>query len=185
MNKCINFLKYTVLILSTITAVGTFNASADTLSATGNTQSESVYAPNYGVFEYTAPDSLIKSVKLLDKFGFNSAVVSETLNLNSYQGSVIIFKPDVGGKALSYDDVFDALKKYMKPIKFSETDAIVVKNTPLSVNEGGAMIKQDYQVLFNGESAQGTQPFQIPEGGLALTVVKMNNGKLLLITTTP
>lgn len=47
------------------------------------------------------------------------------------------------------------------------------------------MIKQDYQVLFNGESAQGTQPFQIPEGGLALTVVKMNNGKLLLITTTP
>lgn len=180
-----NVLKSSALVFFISTAVGTFNAVADTLLVSNNTQSESVYAPNYGVFEYTSPDSLIKSVRLLDKFGFNSAVVSETLDLNSYQGSVLIFKPDVGGKALSYEDAFAALKKYMKPQKFSETDAIVVKNTPLSVNEGGAMIKQDYQVLFNGESTQGTQPFQIPSGGLALTVVKMNDGKLLLITTTP
>ncbi|EIK1334789.1 hypothetical protein LJV55_003229 [Salmonella enterica] len=183
MNKCMNVLKSSVFIL--FTTVCAFNAAADTLPASDNTQNESAHAPIYGVFEYTNQDSLIKSIRLLDKFGFNSAVVAETLDLNSYHGSVLVFKPGVGGKSLSYKDVFAALNKYMKPLKFSETDAIVVKNTPLSINEGGTMIKQNYKVLFNGEGAEATQPFQIPKGGLALTVVKMNDGKLLMITTTP
>lgn len=184
MKKCMNVLKSSVLILAAMTSVGSFNVAADTLPVSGNTQSESDYAPHYGIFEYTAPDSLIKSVRLLDKFGFNSAVVAETLDLNSNQGGVLIFKPDVGGKNLSYEDAFASLKKYMKPLKFSDTDVIVVKNTPLTINEGGTMIKQDYQVLFNGERVQATQPFHLPEGGLALTVVKINDDKLLLITTT-
>jgi hypothetical protein len=186
MNKYIGILKPSLLILFFSTATGTFNAAADTLPASSNVQSEGAYGgAHYGVFEYTDPDSIIKSVKLLNKFGFNTAVVAETLDLHSYQGSVIIFKPDIGGKALSYNDAFAALKQYMNQLKFSVNDAIVVKNTPLSVNEGGTMIKQNYQVLFNGEHAEATQPLHIPKGGLALTVVKMNDGKLLMITTTP
>jgi hypothetical protein len=45
--------------------------------------------------------------------------------------SVIIFKPAVSDKSLSYEDVFASLKKYMTP-EFKETDAIVIKNTPFS-----------------------------------------------------
>lgn len=186
MKNRINILKASALIVLLSISAATFNVAADTLQVSNNAHSEGAYGgAHYGIFEYTAPDSLIRSVKLLEKFGFNSAVVAETLDLNSYQGSIIIFRPDVGAKALSYEDAFAALNKYMKPLSFSDTDAIVIKNTPFSVNEGGTMIKQDYQVLFNGENAKATQPFQIPNGGLALTVVKMDNGKLLMITSTP
>nr|WDS96518.1 hypothetical protein VW1_00092 [Enterobacter sp.] len=186
MKNCMTVLKSSVLIFLLSTAFGTFNVVAETSTTFINSQSEDAYnGANYGFFEYTSSDALIKSVKILDKFGFNSAVVAETLDLNAYQGSVIIFKPDVGGKALSCEDVFAALKKYMKPLGFSEKDSMVVKNTPLSSNEGGTMINQSYQVSFNGEHAEATQPFQIPKGGLALTVVKLDDGKLLMITTTP
>jgi hypothetical protein len=57
--------------------------------------------------------------------------------------------------------------------------------THLSVNEGGETIKQSYQVLFDGNHAESSQPFQIPKGGLALTVVKLDSGKLLFITSAP
>ncbi|ENP6470072.1 hypothetical protein ACD109_004350 [Salmonella enterica] len=162
-----------------------FSAVADTSPATSNAQSEGAFGANYGMFEYTDSDSLINSIRLLEKFGFNTSVVADTLDLNSYKGSVIIFKPVAGGKSLSYEDALAAFSKYMKPQQFSSSDAIVVKNTPLSVNEGGTVMKQYYNVLFAGESAEASQPFQIPKGGLALTVLKMDDGKLLVITSTP
>ncbi|MBJ8931662.1 hypothetical protein [Citrobacter freundii] len=186
MNIYTKALKASALFFCLSATVATLSVAAEALPTSSNAQSETAYGgAHYGVFEYKSPDALINSVKLLEKFGFNSAVVAETLDLNSYQGSIIIFKPDVGGKPLSYEDTFAALKKYLKPLDFSKTDAIVVKNTPLSVNEGGTTIKQYYQVLFSGEHAEGTQPLQIPQDGLALTVVKMDDGKLLMITSTP
>ncbi|HDT2136657.1 hypothetical protein [Enterobacter ludwigii] len=181
-----NILKSSLFILLLGTTMGSFNAVADTFSSTDIAANEGAYGgAHYGVFGYTDTKSLVNSVKLLDKFGYHSNVVAETLDLNAYQGSVIIFKTAASGKVLSYEDVFAALKKYMTPLKFKETDAIVVKNTPLSVNEGGATIKQSYQVLFDGNHAESSQPFQIPKGGLALTVYKLDGGQLLFITSAP
>jgi len=181
-----NILKSSLFILFLSATTGSFNAVADTLPATDNTANEGAYGrAHYGVFEYTDTNSLINAVKLLDKFGYHSNVVAETLDLNAYRGSVIIFKPEASGKALSYEDVFASFKKYMTPLKFKESDAIVVNNTPLSVNEGGTTIRQFYQVLFDGNNTESSQPFQIPKGGLALTVLKLDGGKLLVITSVP
>lgn len=166
------------------TSVLSYNAMANTTPANSNTQPAVVaYGANYGLFEYTDTDSLIKTVQLLEKFGFNTAVVASTLDLNSYNGSVIIFKRAAGGKPLSYEDALSAFKNFMKPLQFSTQDVGVVKNTPLSINEGGTLVKQSYQVLYAGQNIQGSQPFRVPAGGIALTIVKMGDGKLLVITT--
>lgn len=181
-----NLLKYSLFTVLIAISFGGGSAVAETLPVSNIAQSEFAYGgAHYGVFEYTDTNSLINSFKLLEKFEFRSDVVAETLDLNAYQGSVIIFKPAVSDKSLSYEDVFASLKKYMTPLEFKETDAIVIKNTPLSVNEGGETIKQSYQVLFDGNHAESSQPFQIPKGGLALTVVKLDSGKLLFITSAP
>ena len=181
-----NVLKSTLFFVFLSSSLGIFNAVADTLPATNNAQSESAYGgAHYGVFEYTNTNSLINATKLLDKYGFHSDVVAETLDLNAYQGSVIIFKPAASGKVLSYEDVFASFKKYMNPLEFKDSDAIVVKNTPLSINDGGTTINQFYQVLFDGNHAESSQPFQIPKGGLALTVLKLDGGKILFITSAP
>lgn len=175
---CLSF-----IILSMSSAA--FSASADTVSTGNNTQSVYLEGANYGLFEYTDTESLIKSIKLLETFGFKTAVVADTLDLNSYHGSVIIFKPATSGKPLSSKDALAAFRKYMQPRQLSVQDALVIKNTPLSVNDGGTVIKQFYTVLFDGQNAEASQPFQVPKDGLGLTIVKMDNGKLLLITTTP
>ncbi|HCD7096172.1 TPA: hypothetical protein NDY26_004827 [Enterobacter hormaechei] len=179
-----NVLKSSFFIALLATSFWSFNAVSETLPASNIAQSEGAYGgAHYGVYEYIDTNSLINSLKLLGKFGFRSDVVAETLDLNSYQGSVIIFKPAASGKMLSYQDVFASLKKYMTPLKFKDTDAIVVKNTPFSVNEGGVTIKQFYKVLFDGSHVESFQAFQIPKGGLALTVVKLGGGNLLFITS--
>ncbi|EMN5850589.1 hypothetical protein RJO36_004051 [Enterobacter hormaechei] len=123
-----NILKSSLFILLLSTTMGHFNAVADTFSSPDIAANEGAFGgAHYGMFGYTDTKSLVNSVKLLDKFGFHSNVVAETLDLNAYQGSVIIFKTEASGKVLSYEDVFSALKKYMTPLKFKETDAIVVK----------------------------------------------------------
>lgn len=165
------------------TPVVNISVAADKLPATSLAQSEGAFGAHYGLFEYTDSDSLIKSVRLLEKFGFKTSVVAETLDLNSYHGSVIIFRPSLGGKPLSYEDALAAFRNFMELRQFSAQDAIVVKNTPLSVNEGGTMMNQSYQAVLDGENYKASQPFQIPNNGLALTVVKMDSGKLLVITT--
>lgn len=185
MNTMINKIKCLALPLIFLTSISYISicVAGDKLPATNLAQSEGAFGAHYGLFKYTDTDSLIKSVRLLEKFGFNTAVVAETLDLNSYQGSVIIFKPSAGGKPLSYEDALSAFRNFMEPRQFSAQDAIVVNNTTLSVNEGGTVINQIYQVLLDGESIKASQPFQVPKDGLALTVVKMDDGRLLVITT--
>lgn len=179
-------MKLSAFIFCVSSVVGTYNVEANTLAAPANSLSEIEYiGAHYGVFEYNNSDSLINSVKLLNRFGFNSSVVAETLNLKNYMGNVIVFRPDIGGKDLSYEDVFAAFKNFMKPVQLSEKDKIVIKNTPLSKNEGGTVIIQTYQLFFDSSHAESSQSFQIPNGGIALTVLKLNGEKLLLITSKP
>ncbi|HAV1871866.1 TPA: hypothetical protein JG951_003137 [Enterobacter hormaechei subsp. steigerwaltii] len=185
MNKMKNKIKCLALPLLFLTSISyvSISVAADKLPATSLAQSEGAFGAHYALFEYSDTDSLIKSVRLLEKFGFNTAVVAETLDLNVYRGSVITFKPSAGGKPLSYEDALAAFQNFMKPRQFSVQDAIVVNNTTLSVNEGGTMMNQFYQVLLDGESTKASQPFQVPKDGLAMTVVKMDDGRLLVITT--
>lgn len=160
------------------------SAVANTLSSSTQSQSTVEFGANYSLFEYKDADSLIKSVHLLEKFGFKADVVAETLDLNSYMGSVITFEPSPNGKTLSSEDALAAFRNFMTPRQFAAQDSIVIKNTPLSVNEGGAVLNQSYRVVLDGQLTEASQPLQLPKDGLCLTVVKTSNGKLLIITTT-
>ena len=73
----------------------------------------------------------------------------------------------------------------MKPSKLSSTDVIDKKITPISVKDFGSVLKQDYKLLVKGENIEATRPLLLPQGSLAMTVVKFGDGKLLVITTTP
>lgn len=159
--------------------------AADTVQSVSNVNSEQAADAHYEVFEYTDNDALIKTIRLLNKFGFNTDIPADGLDLSVYQGGVITSSPEPGARALSYEDALAAFHKFMKPSKLSSTEAIVVKITPLSVNSFGSVIKQDYKLLVKGQNIEATRPLQLPDGSLALTVVMIGDGKLLVITTTP
>ncbi|TNV16075.1 hypothetical protein FH968_19730 [Buttiauxella sp. B2] len=174
-----------IYICSSAATFSAISSTPDITTTVVNPQSIGVFGADYGVFKSIDTDALIKSVKLLEKDGFNTAVVTNTLDLNSYKGSVIIFKSSANGKPLSSEKALAAFKKNMQVEKLSAQDAILIKNTPLSLNEGGTVINQSYNIIYAGKSETASQYFQVPQGGLALTIVKMDDGKLLVITTNP
>lgn len=159
--------------------------AAENTTAVVNPQNIGLLDAGFGIYKYDNSDALIKAVKLLEKFGYNTSVVSETLDLNVYRGSVIVFGPDANAKALSAEDAMAALRYNMRQINISSQESLVIRNTPTSVSEGGTVITQSYEIFYNGQHPKGTQQFMVPSKGLALTIVKLDDDRLLAIITKP
>lgn len=159
--------------------------AADTGQSVSNANSEQAADVHYEVFEYTDNEALIKTIRHLNKLGFNTDIPADGLNLSAYRGGVITSSSEPGAKALSYEDALAAFHKFMKPSKLSSTDVIDIKITPMSVKDFGSVLKQDYKLLVKGENIKATRHLLLPQGSLAMTVVKFGDGKLLVITTTP
>lgn len=164
-------------------ASAAFNATAESTNKVTNSLEAENAGVSYGLFKYKDTDALIKTVKLLQKFGFNTDVVAETLNLKVYSGGVIIFKPSINGKPLLSEDILAAFKNTMEPDEISNLNSFVIKNTPLTTNAGGTFFNQSYDLTYAGQRENATRPFQIPAGGIALTIVKLDNGRVLAISS--
>ncbi|MBW4238048.1 hypothetical protein JRY02_05115 [Enterobacter roggenkampii] len=132
-------------------------------------------------FRYTDHTVLIRSVKLLEKFGFNTATVAETLNFNTWPGGTVVFWPASGAKPLNIADALAALHNTLQPVTQTATDSVNIRNTLVSQDENSAIIMQSYQVKKDGTAVSGDTNINIPADGLALTIIKIGDSQLLAI----
>lgn len=137
----------------------------------------------YTFLHYTDHTALIKSVKLLEKFGFNTATVAETLDLNTWSGGAITFWPASGGKRLNSEDVLGALRKNMQPVALAATDKLTVRSAPINQGGNSVMVEQTYQLMKDGQNINGSSMIDIPVNGLALTIIKIGNNQLLSVVS--
>ncbi|MHA6636753.1 hypothetical protein ACX3OY_23550 [Citrobacter farmeri] len=145
-----------------------------------------VYLPSgtgltHAFFRYTDHSALIRSVKLLEKFGFNTATVAETLDLNTWPGGTITFRPASGAKPLDLADALATLHNTLQFVAQTATDSVIIKNTPVNLRENSATVAQSYQVVKDGVAVNGTTQLDIPVNGLTLTIIKTGDNQLLSI----
>lgn len=169
----------TALLLSCATATPAAEVSTESV----NPQNLGLSAASYGLFSYKNDDALIKSVKIIQQLGYQSNTPADGLSLDSYRGGVVIFTPDAEGKQLLAGNTLGALGYNMQPQNLTNEDALVVKNTPIGTNALGKVVKQSYEIIYNGQRSKASQPIVIPPNGLAVTFVKIGEGKLLVMTT--
>lgn len=132
-------------------------------------------------FRYTDHTALIRSVKLMEKFGFNTATVAETLDLNSWPGGTVVFLPASGAKALDPADAKAALHNTLRPVTQTATDAVTIRNALVSQGGNSVTVAQSYQVEKDGATVNGNTQLDIPVNGLALTIIKTGDSQLLAI----
>lgn len=132
-------------------------------------------------FRYTDHTALIRSVKLLEKFGFNTSTVAETLDLNTWPGGTVMFRPASGAKPLDLADALAALHDTLQPVTQMDTDSVNIRNALVSQGENSATIAQSYQVKKDGVAVNGDTNINIPANGLALTIIKTGDSQLLAI----
>ncbi|HBL7007452.1 TPA: hypothetical protein LSH92_002631 [Citrobacter koseri] len=132
-------------------------------------------------FRYTDHTALIRSVKLLEKFGFNTSTVAETLDLNTWPGGTVVFRPTSGAKPLDLADALAALHNTLQPVTQTATDSVNIRNTPVSQGEYSTTIAQSYQVIKDGAAVNGNTDINIPVNGLALTIIKTSDNQLFSI----
>lgn len=118
---------------------------------------------------------------MLEKFGFNTATVAETLDLNTWPGGTVVFRPVNGAKPLDLADALAALHNTLQPITQTATDSVNIRNAPVSQGEYSATIAQSYQVVKDGAVVNGNTLLDIPVNGLALTIIKTGDNQLLSI----
>lgn len=132
-------------------------------------------------FGYTDHTALTRSVKMLEKFGFNTATVAETLDLNTWPGGTVVFRPASGAKPLDLADALAALHKTLQPMTQKATHSVNIRNTLVSHGENTATIAQSYQVKKDGIVVSGDTNINIPGNGLALTIIKIGDSQFLAI----
>ncbi|WP_256853677.1 hypothetical protein [Pantoea sp. Fr+CA_20] len=168
-----------VLLLSCATATPAAEVSTESV----NPQNLGLTAASYGVFSYKNNDALIKSVNIIQQLGYQTDTPAEGLSLDSYREGVVIFTPEAGGKRLLAGNALGALGYHMQPQNLTNEDALVIKNTPIGANALGKVVNQSYEIIYNGQRSQASRPIVIPPKGLAVTFVKLGEGKLLVMTT--